>query len=46
MNDAKKQARTFSSLQDVRFCKQGSAPRANLGHHNPKSFEGEIQLSL
>ena len=39
MNDAKKQARTFSSLQDLRFCKQGSAPKTNLGHHNPKSFE-------
>lgn len=38
----KKQARTFSSLQDLRFCKQGSegaAPGTNLGHHNPKSFE-------
>lgn len=44
MNDAKKkkqknQARTFSSLQDLRFCKQGFAPGTNLGHHNPKFFE-------
>lgn len=35
----KKQARTFSSLQDLRFCKQGCAPGTDLGHHNPKSFE-------
>lgn len=41
MNDAKKQARTFSSLQDLRFCKQGSAPGANLGHITPNLLKDE-----
>lgn len=39
MNDAKKRARTFSSFQDLRFCKQDFRLGTNLGHHNPKSFE-------
>lgn len=39
MNDAKIQARTFSSLQNLRLCKHGSAPETNVGHHNPKSFK-------
>lgn len=50
MNDAKKIkniARTFSSLQDLRFCKHDSASGTNLGHHNPKPFERwELQLNL
>lgn len=41
MNDAKKQARTFSSLQDRRFCKQDSAPGTNLGHYNPNLLKDE-----
>lgn len=42
MSDAKKQARTFSSLQGLDFVNRAlSAPGTNLGHYNPNLLKDE-----